>query len=285
MRWLALLGGLWLAATPPLTAPPAGKELGIGSFLIANRQVSGFFEESVIVLVDHGENGSLGLIVNRPVEVTLAQLLPEVEAAHGRSEHAWLGGPVAPDHLLILIHAKQAPADSAHVLDGLHVSGSSETLRKLLIEPAKGVEFRAYIGYAGWAPGQLAGEIARGDWTLAPGDADSVFARDPSGLWEKLLRRNQEIEVRARCEFARASAWEPPTGPVPRSEAQPSEAEARAPELAWPTGAVPRSEAQPSEAESLVAAPAKSINLSRPWRSAAASSVCPTSARARSSTR
>jgi putative transcriptional regulator len=233
MRTLALLAGLWLAAPPPEPppAPPAGP--AIGRFLVANRQVAGFFGESVIVLVDHGTHGSLGLIVNRPVELTLDELLPDVERARGHGEHAWLGGPVATDQLLFLIRAQQPPRDAALVLDGLFVSGHRETLLGLLSGPGPGVEFRVYVGYAGWAPGQLASEVARGDWTVAPGDAAAVFARDPSGLWEKLLRRHQEIEVR-----------------FPR-----------------------------------LAQPAKFIKLSAPWHSAAASSACPTSGRARSSTR
>jgi putative transcriptional regulator len=242
MRSLALVAGLLLAApappTPPASPAPAG-EPAIGRFLLANRQVAGFFGESVIVLVDHGADGSLGLIVNRPAPLTLDELLPDVERARGHAEHAWLGGPVATDQLLLLIRAKQGPRGSAPVLDDLHVSGSRDTLVELLGGPAAGVDFRAYVGYAGWAPGQLASEIARGDWTVAPGDAASVFAADPSGLWERLLRRHQQIEVRG-----------------PRTPARP-----------------------------LLAARAKSITLRAPWRSAAASSASPTSARARSSTR
>jgi putative transcriptional regulator len=237
MRALALVAGLWLAASAPPTPPPAplapAGEPAIGRFLIANRQVAGFFGGSVIVLVDHGEGGSLGLIVNRPAPLTLDELLPEVEGARGHAEHAFLGGPVATGQLLLLIRAKQPPRGSAPVLEDLHVSGSRDTLVALLGGPGPGVEFRAYVGYAGWAPGQLAGEIARGDWTVAPADAASVFVADPSSLWEKLLRRHQQIEVRAP----------------------------------------------------LLAAAAKSITLSAPWRSAAASSASRTSGRARSSTR
>jgi putative transcriptional regulator len=234
MKTLALAAGLLLSAPAPEAAPPApAGEPAIGRFLVANRQVAGFFGESVIVLVDHGAHGSLGLIVNRPAPLTLDELLPDLEPARGHAEHAFLGGPVATGQLLLLIRAQQPPRGSALVLEGLHVSGSRETLVELLGAPGPGAEFRAYVGYAGWAPGQLASEIARGDWTVAPGDAASVFAPDPSGLWEKLLRRHQEIQVR-----------------VP-----------------------------------LLAGRTKSITLSAPWRSAAASSVSPTSGRARSSTR
>ena len=254
MRTLALLAALFLSAPAPPPAPtaPAG-EPAIGRFLVANRQLSGFFGASVIVLVDHGAHGSLGLIVNRPVELTLDELLPELEPARGHGEHAWLGGPVATDQLLLLIRSKKPPRGAAPVLEDLHVSGSRETLLDLLGGPGTGVEFRAYVGYAGWASGQLASEIARGDWTLAPGDAASAFERDPSGLWERLLRRHQEIQVRA-------------------SERQTERACKRS--------------AQRGEAErSHLAGPAKSITLSAPWRSAAASSASRTSGRARSSTR
>jgi putative AlgH/UPF0301 family transcriptional regulator len=81
------------------------------------------------------------------------------------------------------------------VLDGVTVSGSGDTLRALLEHPPAGSELRAYVGYAGWAPGQLAGEIARGDWLVAPGDAASVFTRDPASLWAELLKKHQGIRV------------------------------------------------------------------------------------------
>ncbi len=226
MRALALLAGLWLSAPAPLAPPPRIEAPAIGAFLLANHQVHGYFAETVIVLLDHGAGGTLGVIVNRPVERTLDELLPSLDEARGRSEHAYLGGPVANDKLLLLIRAREAPEDSAPVLEGVHVSGHPDTLRKLLGAP-DGPAFRAYVGYAGWAPGQLASELARGDWTLAPGDAGSVFTPEPDTLWQKLLGRHQEIQVRA---------------------------------------------------------PLKFINLSRPWRSAAASSVSRTSERARSST-
>jgi putative transcriptional regulator len=228
MRALLLWAALALAA-------PAGEgEPAIGRFLIARPQVYGFFAESVIVLVDHGEHGSLGLIVNRPIGHSVAELLPELEDARGHDEAAFLGGPVAQGQLLLLVRAAAAPPGSAPVLDQVHVSGSRETLRALLGKSPAGGELRAYVGYAGWAPGQLAGEIARGDWLVAPGDAASVFTREPAELWQTLLKKHQMIRVEA-----------------PRA----------------------------------VAARAKSITLSAPWRSAAASSASRTSASPRSSTR
>jgi putative transcriptional regulator len=227
MKALALLAVLAWAM------PGSDVEPALGRFLIAKPQVSGFFAETVIVLVDHSETGSLGLIVNRPIGSSLAELLPDLAGARGHDEPGFLGGPVATDQLLLLVRAASKPPGAAPVLEGVFVSGSRDTLRALLEKPAPGGELRAYVGYAGWGAGQLAAEIARGDWLVAPGDAASVFTREPAALWRRLFDKHRTIEVKATP----------------------------------------------------VAAIAKSINLSAPWRSAAASSASPTSGRARSSTR
>jgi len=230
MKALALAAALALATS----AGPG--EPAIGRFLIASPQVTGFFAETVIVLVDHGAHGSLGLIVNRPIAHSVAELLPELEAAHGHDEPAFLGGPVAQGQLLLLVRSATPPPGSAPVLAQVHVSGSAETLRSLLAKPrGGGLELRAYVGYAGWAPGQLAAEIARGDWLVAPGDAASVFSHEPGELWQQLFHEHLMIRVE------------------------------------WPRFSV---------AEGV-----KSITLSAPWRSAAASSASRTSASPRSSTR
>jgi len=230
MKALALVAAALAGLLPVSDGGPA-----IGKLLIARPQLTGFFGGTVIVLVDHSETGSLGLIVNRPLELSVAELLPDLEGASQHHEHGWLGGPVAQTQLLLLVHAASPPAGAARVLDGVYVSGSEGTLRALLAKAPKEGEFRAYVGYAGWAPGQLEAEIADGDWLLAPGDAAAVFAKEPAKLWQRLFDEHNAIEVRG-----------PGRGLV-----------------SWE----------------------KSINLSAPWRSAAASSACPTSARARCSTR
>jgi putative transcriptional regulator len=223
----ALLAAALLLASP--------NEPALGRFLIARPQVTGPFAESVILLVDHGAHGSLGLIVNRPTPHSVAELLPGIEEARGHDEPAWWGGPVEPGGVLLLIRASTAPKGSARVVRDVHVSGSRDTLREWLAKPPDGGELRAYAGYAGWAPAQLASELARGDWLVAPADATTVFTRDPAGLWRKLFDAHRSIRVER------------------------------------PALAVARS--------------AKSINLSAPWRSAAASSGSRTSASPRSSTR
>jgi putative transcriptional regulator len=225
MNPVVLLAMLALATSVP------GREPAIGRLLIATKQVGSFFTESVVVLVDHGEHGSLGLIVNRPLALSLAELLPDLEGAKGHSEPAFFGGPVAPGQMLLLVRSARPPRGAAPVLDGVTVSGSGDTLRALLEHPSAGSELRAYVGYAGWAPGQLAGEIARGDWLVAPGDAGSVFTHEPAELWQTLLKKHQGIRVewheRSVARHAKAVTLWPPWRSAAASSGSRTSARAR----------------------------------------------------------
>lgn len=186
-------------------AGPAWAQPAAGRFLVATRQVQGVFAKSVILLVDVGSGGALGLIVNHPTRLPLAKLLPDVDVLRDRKEPVYVGGPVQPDHLMLLIRSKTAPPDATPVTGDVYASGSLETLRAVAGKK-DGVTFRAYVGYAGWAPGQLQSEIERGDWVVAPSDADRIFSRNPSGLWKDLIRNRGGIQVKLEAPEGRALA-------------------------------------------------------------------------------
>lgn len=158
--------------------------------------MEGGFSQSVILLIDAGPDGALGVIVNRPTTLLLAKLLPDVDEIRGRGDPVYLGGPVSPDHLMLLIRSKTAPPDATHVAGNVYASGSLKTLRAVAGKKSGRATFRAYVGYAGWAPGQLDSEIARGDWLVVPSDEDSVFTKDPSELWHKLIRERGGVQVK-----------------------------------------------------------------------------------------
>lgn len=183
---LAVAGGAKVAQAAPAA----------GDFLVAARQQQGDFSRSVVLLLDYGPHGAFGLIVNRPTTLSLAKLLPDVGALQGRSDSLYVGGPVAIDHLMLLIRAKSAPPDAVHVMDDIYVSGSVKTLRAVAGDSAADVSFRGYAGYAGWGPGQLDGEIANGDWFVAPADAEDVFTDQPGRLWDKLIQAQNVKLVR-----------------------------------------------------------------------------------------
>jgi putative transcriptional regulator len=125
----------------------------------------------------------MGLVVNRPTAVPLSRLFAG-EPGLGQGV-LFRGGPVDSGRFLLLLRARRPPEGSRPVFADVHLGWSPQAVRD-----SPGVEeFRVYSGYAGWAPGQLEAEIARGDWRLAPAEAPLVFARHPERLWEELARR------------------------------------------------------------------------------------------------
>jgi putative transcriptional regulator len=169
----------------PLPTEPAK-----GRFLVANRSVNDpRFAQTVILLIAYSDRGAMGIIINRPTDVRLASALPEMKELRNRPDRLFVGGPVAPGAMLLLIRSAAAPEGAQPVFGDVHVSGKLETLRKALGKRGKTHRLRAYAGYAGWGPGQLDHEIARGDWAIGPADAASIFDMPSEGIWQKLIDR------------------------------------------------------------------------------------------------
>lgn len=187
-----LAASLALAAAPP--ALP-GDELAAGRFLVARRATGGPFAESVVLLVEHGAQGSVGLVVNRPTRLPLSDLLPDAPGLAARDDRVYAGGPVAQETLRLLVRTRDAPQGALRVLDDVWLSASPEALESLLGKTAP--PFRAYVGYAGWAPGQLEAELGKGVWLVAPARGDDVFADDPQGVWRSLLERHEGVRTEA----------------------------------------------------------------------------------------
>ena len=182
----------------PTTSP---RDLAQGKFLIARPQVGGpYFHESVVLLLEYEPGGAVGLIVNRPTEIELAELLPDVEALRGRSDRAFFGGPVERQRMMVLYHSSEPPPNSQRVVGDIHASGSFETLRKELESGATESRLRAYVGYAGWAMGQLQGEVLRGDWLIAPAEASAIFEMDSEKVWREFIDRSTGLEADRRPE-------------------------------------------------------------------------------------
>ena len=115
----------------------------------------------------------------------------------------YIGGPVAPDTVMLVIRTEDQPAQSEHVVSNIFYSASGLALEQMLHRNGSGEAFRAYAGYAGWAPGQLEGEIARGDWHLLPADEETVFNREAAAIWPELIRQTagQWVKVEHPLDF------------------------------------------------------------------------------------
>jgi putative transcriptional regulator len=183
-------------------------QLAAGKFLVARRDLPDpFFAETVILLLQYDKNGALGLIVNRPTGIPVSRLLRDLEAARQRKDPVYLGGPVSPGGVLALLRSGAKLGDARHVFADVYLVSSRQALEKAVSDRAEPSALRIYMGYSGWAPGQLDGEMRLRTWHIFQGDPELVFHPDPESVWPRLIRRTELI---------RALAPRPPTAPIPR---------------------------------------------------------------------
>ncbi len=160
-----------------------------GIFLVASPALRDpNFRQTVVLLCEHGPEGALGVVVNRPTELLLSEALPQVPVLEGQRHVLFVGGPVQPNHVLILYRLAQEPSETHHVFDGVYLGGDMRALERILIMPREQEAFRAYIGYSGWGPGQLEQEMQTGSWITLPADPSVVFEKDPPQVWPEILR-------------------------------------------------------------------------------------------------
>jgi putative transcriptional regulator len=186
---LVLLG--WYLSAPPERAQVSPTQPAKGRFLVASHRLAdpNFSETVVLLLAYEPTGGAIGIVTNRPTPVRLGSVLRDVEELRERPDPVYLGGPVAGNQLLLLVRAAQQPESSEAIFEGVYVCGSSAALRKALSTPGKGNRVRGYAGYAGWGPGQLEREVARGDWYVTGADAKVIFEMKASAIWPKLIQQ------------------------------------------------------------------------------------------------
>jgi putative transcriptional regulator len=186
---------VWLPFRPLVSTPGAerqGATLGLarGRFLVASRSLSDAnFAETAIFLIDYHQRGAMGLIINKPTEVPLAKVWPDMAGLRQRPDTVYIGGPVATRRIMLLIRSGRPLEDAQQVIDNIHVSTSQQIFARLVEKTDAAEQFRVYAGYAGWGPGQLEREVARGDWHVLPADATTVFDTAPADVWPTLIRK------------------------------------------------------------------------------------------------
>jgi putative transcriptional regulator len=141
------------------------------------------FARTVVLMLEHGDEGALGVVLNRPVDVRVADVLADWAPLASAPGCLFVGGPVAPSAVIGLGRG-EGPAFEA-------LFGGIGTL-DLDLDPAQVPELdalRIFVGYAGWAPGQLELELAAGGWLALDRADEDPFTADPSQLWQHVLRR------------------------------------------------------------------------------------------------
>lgn len=148
------------------------------------------FHRSVVWLAEHSDDGTLGFIINRPLDMTLADLWDGCPPALANVRCAGEGGPVER-HKGLLLHGVANLPDTAPLHPGLYVGGNLDALAARWPHGADAFGPRLFLGHSGWSPGQLDREIAHGAWTLRPGRLDLLLRppADGDALWRELAHR------------------------------------------------------------------------------------------------
>ncbi len=197
LTWLCLASVVGLWAQAPSSRDPAHLRPGI--FLYAAPGIGDpRFAETVILLMEHGETGSAGVVLNQPSDVQLRKVLPDLAAARRLEVPVHWGGPVDPTAMVVLLRSPARSGSAKAVAPEIYRTTELEDLRGALEDARPDRQVRVYSGYAGWSPGQLESEVRQGAWLLDRADADAVFALDVSSLWEKVRSILKRIDVRAR---------------------------------------------------------------------------------------
>jgi putative transcriptional regulator len=159
-------------------------------FLVARRALDGsHFGQSVVYLVEHGEGGTVGVIVNRSSDVSLSEAVPDIEDNLAAAHALYYGGPVGLPMILMLARSESATEGMAHVADDVYISSDRRVLDEVLAAKKPDSELRFYFGYSGWAAGQLDSELLRGDWHVETADTDAIFSGETDSLWNRLIER------------------------------------------------------------------------------------------------
>jgi putative AlgH/UPF0301 family transcriptional regulator len=180
------------------------QDLGVGKLLVASRGLGDpDFAETVVLLVHYDEKGVVGLILNRRTDLPLSRVL-DLEAAKGRSDPVYAGGPVGPSAVLALLKSSKKLEKAENIFGGVYLISDKALFEQTIsARPDPGV-FHVYLGYAGWTQDQLRAETKLGAWFVFPADATTVFNSDPDSLWLQMIRKT-EFQLAKTEPFAETS--------------------------------------------------------------------------------
>ncbi|MEA2334879.1 MAG: putative transcriptional regulator [Solirubrobacteraceae bacterium] len=144
------------------------------------------FARTVVLIGVHSADGAMGVVLNRPAEVTVAEAAPQLEQAVDDSGPVYVGGPVQPSAIVLLAEFLDPTLAGLLVLGRIGFPAPEAEIDELSQATERA---RVFAGFAGWGEGQLEGEIADGDWIAQAALPDDVFTEVPERLWSDVLTR------------------------------------------------------------------------------------------------
>ena len=146
------------------------------------------FLHTVVLIIEHSENGAMGVVLNRPIPITVAQVCSENDMEYNGDPQstAYFGGPVEPGRGIVLVRGDMpGPADT--VLDFTDFVSQRKDLLKSLAKKPESM-YRLFLGYSGWSAGQLERELEQNAWIRISLEPELLFLDDPTLLWRETVK-------------------------------------------------------------------------------------------------
>lgn len=159
-----------------------------GTLLIATPDVeTGLFFRAVILVCEHNQNGSFGLVINKSLELDLPEDIINIHNLANPHVSIRAGGPVQTNQMMLLHTSSKVPQQTLQICDGVYLGGDLQFLQDSLSDP-NGPQIHLCFGYAGWGAGQLEREFLDGGWYIFPASEKAIFHTQPDKMWPSLLR-------------------------------------------------------------------------------------------------
>jgi putative transcriptional regulator len=141
------------------------------------------FANSIVLVMNNLAPAPVGIIINRPMPVTVAHLFPELKRLAALPDRLYFGGPVDLESVWFLFRAKTRPEHAVEACEGVFLSADRPLLLELLGRDRPMEGLRIFVGHAGWAPGQLEAEVERHDWTSKRAEKEAIFSGKSEHPW------------------------------------------------------------------------------------------------------
>lgn len=163
---------------------------GKGSFLIANPVLGDpNFSRTVVLLCDHNEEGSFGLVVNRKAEIKVSEIFEKMDFLADYDQDVYVGGPVAQSQVFYLCRSNYPPEGLDLVCDNIYLGMSWDALEEVFTQlenPRQDLRF--YMGYSGWGAGQLGGEMEHRSWLVSAASQKPIFDEPDDRIWGSVVK-------------------------------------------------------------------------------------------------
>jgi putative transcriptional regulator len=156
------------------------------------------FRHTVVLIGAHDATGAVGVVLNRPLDMTVGEAIPALAGLAGPDEPLFGGGPVEADQAVLLIDCADAGMLDVPVFGDVgFLTGEVSPAVRAVLRRA-----RVFLGHAGWGPGQLESELEADAWVVEPASVDDVFTTRPASLWRHVLqRKGPPFDAMARIPF------------------------------------------------------------------------------------